>query len=320
MLEAIFDSSVSVTQYLQSIDRLISPMEFFTFLGTEDFYSLVMPVLIWSIDYGLGMRVGVVLLTGNSLNAMLKWAFHLPRPFWYDGQVTGLAPETSFGLPSGHSQNPASIYGLIAASLKRGWAWAAALVLIFLIGLSRVVLGVHFTLDVLGGWTIGFLFLWAFLRLEAPVRSWFDKQTLSRQVGSAFGLSLVIIIIAMAVLAATGSFEMPAVWEANAGIELDPFSLEGLLSSTGSLFGLAAGGFWLASQGGFDAGGALWKRVMRFLVGVIGVLAILQGLDMVFPDSQDLIGYSFRYLRYGLMGFWVSGLAPVVFKRVGLAE
>lgn len=320
MLEAIFDSSVELTLYLQSLDWLTSPMKFFTFLGTEDFYSLVMPVLIWSIDYGLGLRVGIILLSGNSLNGILKWVFSQPRPYWYDGQVSGLVSEHSFGVPSGHSQNPASIYGLIAASLKRRWVWVTALIIIFLIGLSRISLGAHFTLDVVVGWGIGFLFLWAFLRLEAPVTSWLAKQNFSRQIGSVFLFSMGLILLGFLVLGTTSDFQIPATWETNSGEALDPFNPEGLISSAATLFGLGAGALWLGRRGGFSAKGKLWKRGARFVIGLIGVLAILRGLDVVFPDGQDIIGFSFRYIRYGLMGFWVTGLAPEVFKRAGLAE
>ena len=320
MLEAIFDSSVELTLFLQNLKWLISPMRFFTFLGTEDFYALVMPVLVWSIDYKLGLRVGVILLTGNSLNAILKWVFLQPRPYWYDGRVIGLVSENSLGVPSGHSQNPASIYGLIAVSLKRRWVWVIALILIFLIGLSRITLGAHFTLDVVVGWIVGFLILWAFLRLEAPVKSWLDNQSFTRQVGSVFLFSAGLILIGFLVLGTTSGFQVPSVWETNAGTELNPFNPEGLISSAASLFGLGAGALWLNMKGGFNAKGVLWKRAARFVIGLIGVLLILRGLDMVFPDSQDIVGYVLRYVRYGLMGFWVAGLAPAVFRRVGLTE
>jgi membrane-associated phospholipid phosphatase len=320
MLEAIFESSIDLTLYLQSLDWLISPMEFFTFLGTEDFYSLVMPVLIWSIDYGLGMRVGIILLSGNSLNAILKWVFLQPRPYWYDGRVSGLVSEHSLGVPSGHSQNPASIYGLIAVSLKRRWVWVIALMLIFLIGLSRITLGAHFTLDVVVGWTVGFLFLWLFLRLEEKVTAWLKSLNFSKQIGSVFLFSIGLILIGFLVLGATSGFQVPSVWETNAGSELDPFNPNGLISSAASLFGLGAGALWLGKRGGFSAKGEIWKRAVRFVIGVIVTLAILEGLGSIFPRNPDLLSYGLRYLRYGLMGFWVSGLAPVVFKRAGLAE
>jgi hypothetical protein len=34
---------------------------------------------------------------------------------------------------------------------------------------------------------------------------------------------------------------------------------------------------------------------------------------------ETLVGYALRYIRYGLIGAWISALGPVVFIRLGLA-
>src|SRR3990172_5299463 len=52
-----------VIQFLQSLgDWLVKPMEFFSFLGREEFFLLVLPLLLWCVDVGLGVRAGVILL------------------------------------------------------------------------------------------------------------------------------------------------------------------------------------------------------------------------------------------------------------------
>ena len=62
-MDAIFSQSLELTYWLQSLGSWLKPvMEFFTFLGEERFYLMVMPVLIWVVDYQLGFRVGVMLL------------------------------------------------------------------------------------------------------------------------------------------------------------------------------------------------------------------------------------------------------------------
>jgi hypothetical protein len=43
-------------------------------------------------------------------------------------------------------------------------------------------------------------------------------------------------------------------------------------------------------------------------------------LGLVFPRSETLLAYSLRYLRYGLVGFWVAAGAPELFIRLRLAE
>ena len=66
--------------------------------------------------------------------------------------------------------------------------------------------------------------------------------------------------------------------------------------------------------------GAWWKRLLRFLIGLVGVLVFWMGLDLVFPGNEDLISWVARYVRYGLVGFWISGLGPLVFIKLGLGE
>lgn len=49
-------------------DWLIAPMRFFSFLGTEEFYILILPILYWCLDSNLGIRVGVIMLFSSGLN------------------------------------------------------------------------------------------------------------------------------------------------------------------------------------------------------------------------------------------------------------
>ena len=59
---------------------------------------------------------------------------------------------------------------------------------------------------------------------------------------------------------------------------------------------------------------------MRYLVGVAGVLIIYYGLKIIFPEGESILAYLLRYLRYTLIGFWVSAGAPWIFIRLRLAE
>ena len=110
------------------------PMKFFSFLGTEDFFMLALPILYWCVDSALGIRVGVILMFTTNVNGALKLAFHGPRPYWYSSTVHGLATETSFGVPSGHAQSAAMVW-VPAAALRKRWGWPVAILLI-LSGLS----------------------------------------------------------------------------------------------------------------------------------------------------------------------------------------
>ena len=87
-------------------DWLVLPMRFFSFLGTEEFYILIMPILYWCLDASLGIRVGVIMLLGSGLNFILKIPFKGPRPYWVSTEVKALWAEISFGIPSEHLKRP----------------------------------------------------------------------------------------------------------------------------------------------------------------------------------------------------------------------
>jgi membrane-associated phospholipid phosphatase len=67
----------------------------------------------------------------------------------------------SLAYPSGHAANSMAAFlavALIAAPARYRWATAvAALVLAVLVGCSRILLGVHWPSDVIGGWALGML-------------------------------------------------------------------------------------------------------------------------------------------------------------------
>jgi hypothetical protein len=142
----------------------------------------------------------------------------------------------------------------------------------------------------------------------------------------AFTSSLFIILIGIIALAALENWSIPQSWIQTATINtpnaepVDPLSLSGLITSASALLGLAAGYILITHRKGFDAGGIWWKRLLRYPVGTIGVVLIWAGLDAVFPSGKTLTAYSLRYLRYALVGFWVTGFGPWIFLRLNLAE
>jgi hypothetical protein len=80
-----------------------------------------------------------------------------------------------------------------------------------------------------------------------------------------------------------------------------------------------------SSRVSFDAGGAIWKRVVRYLIGVAGTVAIWRGLALLFalatPDPEAMLWLvmPLRFVRYALLGLWVAYYAPWLFVRLGLA-
>jgi membrane-associated phospholipid phosphatase len=326
-MEPIFESGIQIILFLQGIgDWLTFPMTIFTLLGDEEFYLLVMPALYWCLDTHLGFNIGLILMLSGSLNSVLKLAFHSPRPYWISTEVQVFREETSFGTPSGHAQNAVVVWGTLAASIHRRWIWATAIALIFIIGVSRMVLAIHFPLDVLIGWLVGIIVLWAFLTYRQSVTTWLSNQSASVKVFIALTISLLLILLGVIALITLGDWSIPKNWIQTVLVNIpnsdtiEPLSLAGLITTAGALFGLAVGYIIVSERMGFDPGGVWWKRLLRYLIGVVGVIGIWAGLDALFPEGQTLLAYSLRYVRYSLVGVWVTGFAPELFIRMNLAK
>ena len=106
----------------------------------------------------LGLVVGST-LGGWALNSALKSLFARPRP----SVVPHLTEVLSQSFPSGHAMLSAIVYltlGALLAQLTehrrlKFYVLGFAVFLTFIIGLTRVYLGVHYPTDVLGGWVAG---------------------------------------------------------------------------------------------------------------------------------------------------------------------
>ena len=84
----------------------------------------------------------------------------------------------TWSFPSGHATSSMIFYLTLALAIApRGWRRAAAtgaILLSLLIGLSRVMLGVHWPSDVVGGWCFGLL--WVLLTLRPAERLFRDRN------------------------------------------------------------------------------------------------------------------------------------------------
>ncbi len=324
MPDSVLNQGIELIRIIQGWgDWLVGPMSLMSFLGQEEFYLFVMPALYWCFDAVLGFQVGAILLLSWGSNNFLKLAFHEPRPYWISRSVRALAEETTFGLPSGHAQNAVAVWGLIAARLRHVRAWLVAVPLMVVIGVSRLYLGVHFPTDVYLGWLLGFMVLVAFLAFEPTVRVWWQGRDLVRQILLLLAIAAGLILASQLVLLALGSWQLPAAWQENSRLAfpdsdpLAPLHLEDIISIMAAFFGFSSGYVLMRRQGGFDAGGPWLQRGLRLLVGMAGLLVIWRGLGSVFPEGASWAAYSLRFVRYMLIGLWITWLAPLVFLRAG---
>ncbi len=291
-MEPIWQWGIQVIVGVQQFraPALDAVMRAFTFLGNEEFYILLMPFLLWCVDFRMGLRLGVIFLLSVVLNGVLKDALAQPRPFELNPAV-GVDRAEGGGLPSGHAQSAVVVWGTVAGWTRSRWVQVVAILLIFFIGLSRVYLGVHFPTDVIAGWVIGAVLLGIFVAvLPAALRA---ANALGR------GLQVLAALVLPAALAALHPTR-------------DIVAAMGVLAGTGIGVGLAHRAF------GFSAAGPWPQRVARFLLGGVIVAALYVGLREAFPGDTSPYYFVFRFIRYGSLGLWAVLGAPWLFVRLRL--
>ncbi len=319
-MEALIEFGMRFIQGLQSLSPTIDGlMEFISFLGTIEFYILFTPIFYWMVSVPLGFRLLLLLVTTDFVTTTFKHLFHQPRPYWL-GQVKALGSETSYGLPSSHASDSLAVWGYLAYAIQKVWLWIFAIVIVILIGISRLYLGVHFPHDVLVGWLIGLAVGLIFISVDKSLSGWVSGQTLGVQILIGLAGSILAILVGYFILAIISASPDPDAW---ARFSSQARSPSHYFTLGGALFGGSAGYALMCQRAQFNPGGSWAKRTGRYFLGMIGVFTIYLGLDYAFsliaPDETAL-GYLLRYLRYGSLAFWVTFLAPWFFLKIHLAE
>ena len=154
------DWGIQVVLWCQQFSPTLDlPFAILTFLGDEKFFLPLLALLYWCVDRRMGARLGLLLVLSSCVNALAKDLFELPRPFAYDARVRQIVAASGEGFPSGHTQATVVFWGYVAALRQRAWLWGVAVFLMLFVPLSRIYVGNHFPLDLIGGYALGTVLL-----------------------------------------------------------------------------------------------------------------------------------------------------------------
>lgn len=157
-----FDTFVRTAVHQHATPGVTWLMQGFSFLGSVATIGVLCLVILGAFLYFRRVRMaallGITMLGTAALDEALKLAFHRPRPVAFFG-----SSPSSYSFPSGHAFGSLCFYGVLAAMLAarargRGakWCiWTGAVLLIGMIGFSRIYLGVHYPSDVIAGYCAG---------------------------------------------------------------------------------------------------------------------------------------------------------------------
>ncbi len=229
-----------------------------TLLGGEEFFLLLLPVLYWSINKPLAQRLAYLLLFSTHTSEILKGFLGFPRPFEYDLRVLRLdrvsSSDLGYGFPSGHSQSVLSVWGYLAARVSRRWIWLLAGSLIILVAFSRMYLGVHFPIDVLGGFLVGGIWLGLFLWLEPRLTPRLSLLALGAQLALAIGVPAILLLV---------------------------YSSRDAIAAMGTSIGLGVGVVLDSRFMRFSTNGPVWQKLARLVLGAAVVVVLREGLSPI---------------------------------------
>ncbi|SNR80051.1 PAP2 superfamily protein [Haloechinothrix alba] len=320
-MKALWDAETDLITWIQGWgDWLQAPMTAVSALGSEVLYLGLAPLVFWSVSASIGARLYVLLIASATVNIVLKSFVHGPRPYWFSPQVTRMTVESSFGAPSGHAQMSTTLWGYLAAKIRRRWAWVVAIILVVAVSVTRLYLGVHFVSDVLAGMLVGVLALWCALRYEDRLLRWWHRWPVPGQLAIALGISLVAPLISAVWQATVGSdWSTPDSWTGAVPADLETGGMSTVLQASGALLGLLCGLSLLWARGWYSAEGSVFSRFVRGALGVLGMAAAVMVLRLAVPDPDGALGYARDFVLAALTMIWGFWLIPELFIRARLA-
>ena len=294
-LYVLYQWGLEVIRTIQTIENPLftTIMQILTQGGTPYVYVPVILLVFWCVDEKQGLRLGMLILLSTWVNGTCKTLLKQPRPYTLDPSV-GRSFEPSYGIPSGHAQMALTFWIPLALWLGKRVVWIGAILVILLIGFTRLYLGLHFPTDLLAGWLLGGILLGMYYRAQGVVEK-------------ALALGGTRLRMISAALIALGM---------NA-LDPDP-RLGGLFLGFGTGYSLMLSRFPFSAQApirGKKPGPLVLGA--RYALGIAGAALIYQGLEIAL--SRGIFPYELsRFLHYGVLGFWASAGAPRLFLRLGL--
>ncbi len=274
-----------------------------TYLGDEIAFLAIALAVFWCVDKRRGYYLLGTGFLGTLINQTLKLCFRIPRPWVLDPNFkaveSAIPAATGYSFPSGHTQNATCTLGGVTRFTKKLWLRIVCIVLIVLVAFSRMYLGVHTPKDVLVSLAIGAVLVFALYPLFelANRKKWLYYVIFGGMVVLSLGFMIFTQVLPQLVSLdaehiASGVKNAATILGASVGI-LVVYALDENLIR-------------------FDEKAPLIGQILKFAVGVIIVVALKNGLKVVFGGSEE--HFIFRAVRYALIVIFAGGVYPLTFK------
>ena len=287
-IQEILNWGIDVITLLQlfTADFFVLFMKGITLLGNETAYLIMMPFVLWCVDFRTGARTGVVFLLSAYLNLVFKYMLAQPRPFILEPGLN-LIEASGYGLPSGHAQGSLVFFGMLALLIRKRWFTVIAMILILLIAFSRVYLGVHFPTDILGGWFLGGCLLFGYLKLGNRFEQIASQWSLWQQI--------VFLVVTTGIMLLYVTHETVVI--------------------VAAFFGLGIGTILSVRLNYTQKPSSFFQHILRPLTGLTMGAAIYVVLAFIFPKNGAPLYEPLRFARYFILVLWFTTGAFWLFRR-----
>ena len=273
---------LEIIKFIQSIT---SPFwdaffQIVTMTGEEYFYIIAAAIVFWCVSKDFGYKLGFAILTSTLINTTLKDIINTTRPIGEAG-VRSLRLHTATGqsFPSGHTQGATTFWVSAIIQIKRKWIYVVGITIIFLVGLSRLYLGLHYPVDVIGGIVVGII--WTLLSNYI-----FDYARLTNK-------DWILMIIVIPVF-----------------IGMIFFRDKNYYTIAGTVLGFVIGYILESKYVQFEVRSTIKLQLIKLAFGLGILIAIKSILKQLLPISI----YS-DFFRYFVVGLWITVGAPSIFKK-----
>lgn len=273
---------IEILKFLEQIrtEPLTLLMTTITMMAESLFVVAILAGLYWCVDKARGKRLAWFVLFNAVGNGIIKNLIQMPRPFEL-GVVVPIRAETatSFSFPSGHTQTATSFWYGAMLLLRTKYTYIVGSCIILLTAFSRMYLGVHWPMDVLGGIFFGIIFTLLANKLLEESGKIKDAHLL--------GVSIVLLLVMI--------FDVDA----------------DLYKSVAALWGMTVGAYIEQKYIQFEVVQNTKIQIKKIAIGIVGLIIIYLVFSKVLPAVKIV-----KMVKYVLLLLWITAGAPYLFKKI----